>query len=100
MLSHNQYFIREHVGLLKLTDVYDILDPATQTKLGEAREEVHGLIKLLWLVINKGLMPSRVDVYEGADEGSRRLVFSIRRGVALFRPKVDVIDATGASLGV
>jgi uncharacterized protein YxjI len=99
MLSHNQYFIREHVGLLKLTDVYDIMDPATQSKLGEAREEIHTVVKLLRLVINKSLMPTRVNVYQGADEVSRDLLFSIRRGVALFRPKIDVSDSTGASLG-
>jgi len=99
MLNRTQYFIREHVGLLKLTDVYDILDPESQLKIGEAREEVSWLVRILRLFINKSLMPTVVNVYEGADENSRSLLFSIRRGVALFRPQVDVKDATGSSLG-
>lgn len=99
MLNRKQFFIREHVGLLKLSDVYDILDPDSQAKIGEAREEVGALVKILRLLINKSLMPTRVGVYEGAEESSRKLVFSIRRGVALFRPKVEVTDANGVPLG-
>lgn len=98
MLNRKQYFIREHVGLLKLTDVYDILDPETKAKLGEAREEVSGLVKVLRLLINKSLMPTRIGVYEGSD-GAGKLLFSVRRGVAVLRPKVTITDATGVSLG-
>lgn len=98
MLNRKQYFIREHVGLLKLTDTYDILDPETKAKLGEAREEVSGLVKVLRLLINKSLMPTRIGVYEGSD-GAQKLLFSVRRGVALFRPKVMINDAAGVSLG-
>lgn len=39
MLSRKIYFIREHVGLLKLTDTYDILAPETQEQLGVAKEK-------------------------------------------------------------
>jgi uncharacterized protein YxjI len=99
VLSRKQYFIREHVGLLKMTDTYDIVDPDSQVKIGEAREEVHTLVKLLRLVINKSLMPTQVRVYEGANESTRKLVFSIRRGVSLFRPKIQVADANGNHLG-
>jgi uncharacterized protein YxjI len=99
MLTRQQYFIREHAGLVKLSDVYDILDPETKAKIGEAREEISGLVKFLRLLIGKQLMPTRVCVYEGADKPAQKLLFSIRRGVALFRPKVEVTDAQGASLG-
>jgi uncharacterized protein YxjI len=99
MLTRKQFFIREHIGFMKLSDTYDILDPESQTKIGEAREEVSALVKILRLLINKSLMPTRVGVYEGADEASRKLVFSIRRGVALFRAKVEVTDAAGTNLG-
>ena len=99
MLNRNTYFIREHVGLMKLSDVYDILDPATKQKIGEAREEISAWVKALRLLINKQLMPTRLGVYEGADASNQRLLFSVRRGVALFRPKVTVYDTAGRSLG-
>jgi uncharacterized protein YxjI len=98
MLNRERYFIREHVGMLKLTDVYDILDPDTNEKLGEAREEISGLVKMMRLLIDKKLMPTTVNVYEG-DDANRKLVFSIRRGAAIFRPKVSIVDAAGNSLG-
>lgn len=99
MLNRKHYFIREHVGLLKLSDVYDILDPETKSKIGEAREEISGFVKFLRLLINKQLMPTRVCVYEGTEKTSQTLLFSIRRGVALLRPKIDVVDANGVKLG-
>ena len=99
MLNRTQFFIREHVEFLKLSDVYDILDPANQAKLGEAREEISGLVKFLRLLINKQLMPTRIAVYEGTDPATRKLLFSIRRGVSLFRPKVAVMDASGNPMG-
>lgn len=99
MLNRKQYFIREHAGLLKLSDVYDILDPETKAKLGEAREEISGWVKALRLLVSKSLMPTRVAVYEGSNENSRQLLFSIRRGVALFRPKVHILDASGTPVG-
>ena len=99
MLNRTQYFIKEHTGLFKFTDTYDILDPETQAKLGQAREEVSGLIKALRLIINKSLMPTRISVYEGSEEKPEKLLFSIRRGVTLFRSKVDIQSAEGHSLG-
>jgi uncharacterized protein YxjI len=98
MLNRKQYFIREHVGLLKLSDVYDILDPETKVKIGEAREEISGLVKVLRLLINKTLMPTRVCVYEG-DNGARKLVLSVHRSASFFRPKVAIADASGTSVG-
>jgi len=99
MLNRQHFFIREHTGLLKLTDFYDILDPATRTKLGDAREEIPGWVKVLRLLVGKQLLPTRVAVYEGTGEQADKLVFSIKRGVALLRPKVHVVDAAGVPVG-
>jgi uncharacterized protein YxjI len=99
MLTRPTYFIKEHTGLLKLTDTYDILDPDTQTQLGQAREEVSGLVKTLRLLVNKSLMPTRISIYEGSGEAPQKHLFSIHRGVTLFRPKVEITDAEGHSLG-
>jgi uncharacterized protein YxjI len=99
MLNRKNYFIREHVGLMKLSDVYDILDPDTQVKIGEAREEISGFVKFLRLLIDKNLMPTTLAVYEGATPGDQKRLFSLRRGVKIFSSKVDISDASGASLG-
>lgn len=99
MLNRTQYFVREHVDFMKLSGKYDILDPQTKAKIGEAREEINGFVKFLRLLIDKKLMPTTIAVYETPDAQSRRRLFSIKRGVALFRPKVHIFDVSGASLG-
>jgi uncharacterized protein YxjI len=99
MLDRTQYFVREHVDFMKLSGKYDILDPQTKAKIGEAVEEISGWIKFFRLLIDKKLMPTKFVVYETPDSQARRRLFSIKRPVAFLRPKVQVYDATGAPLG-
>ena len=95
LLDKKTYLVKERVGFVKLTDTYDIFDPATGQQIGIAKEEPSPLAKYLRLVIGKKLMPTTVNFYES--EGGR-VVMSIHRGVALFRPRVDV-TRDGHSLG-
>lgn len=100
MLDRTTFFIRERVGLLKLADTYDILDPETQTQLGIAKEKPGGLVHVLRFLVNKTLLPTKVFVYEGSNpEDESMLVFSIQRGFTLFRPKVNILDKTGRVVG-
>jgi len=99
MLDRTQYFVREHVDFMKLSGKYDILDPQTKNKIGEAAEEISGWVKFFRLLIDKKLMPTKFVVYETPDAQTRRRLFSIKRGVAFLRPKVQVFDAAGAPLG-
>jgi len=100
MLSRNTYFIREHVGFMKLTDTYDILDPETQDQIGIAKEKPGTFKKLLRLLVNKRLLPTKIFIYEGSDpDDESKLLFSIQRGFTLFRSKVDVFDAGGSLIG-
>jgi uncharacterized protein YxjI len=100
MLNKKAYFIREHVGFLKLSDTYDILDPETSTQLGIAQEKPGLLVHVLRFLINKRLLPTQVFVYEGANaEDESRLLFAIKRGVALFQSKVEICDKHGRAVG-
>lgn len=96
MLNLRTFLIRERVGMLRLTDHYDIFDPDSNEKVGEAREEISGLIKALRFLVSKKLLPTVVNVYGDDDETP---VFSITRGVALFRPRVEITNADGKLLG-
>jgi len=96
-LDLTQFVVKEHVGLLKLTDTYDIFDAATQEKVALARENIHALIKILRFFVNKQLLPTRVTVTQGDERGP--LLFEIKRPLTFFRSKVSVFDATGAPLG-
>lgn len=98
LLNRTTFFIREHVSMLKLHDTFDILDPETQEKIGEAKEEISGLIKTLRLLINKAQLPTKVGVYEFA-QGEQKLLFSIKRGAVFFIPKVQILNANGELVG-
>lgn len=100
MLNRKAYFIREHVGFLKLSDTYDILDPETQVQLGIAQEKPGVLVHVLRLLINKRLLPTSVFVYEGSNaEDESRLLFTLRRGASVFSPKVEICGKNGGAVG-
>ena len=92
MLNRKTFLVKERVAFLKLTDTYDIYDPATGQQIGIAREEVSGLIKALRFLVNKRLLPTTVNVRE-REQGP--VVLSIRRGMTLFRSRVTVSGQAG-----
>ena len=96
MFTRKTFLVKERVGFLKLVDTYDIYDPATGAQIGIARENVHPLLKVLRLLVNKRLLPTKVEVRE--TEGGP-VVLSIHRGFTLFRSKVSVQDRVGKELG-
>lgn len=100
MLNLNTYFIREHLGILKWSDTYDLLDPATNLQIGIAKEEISGFMKILRLLINKQMLPTQINVYQTADgENLGAMQFSIKRGFTFFRSRVEVLDGQGEPLG-
>lgn len=100
MLNQKNYFIREHIGVLKLSDTYDIIDPERSEQLGIAKEKPGALVHFLRLFINKSILPTSVHVYEGNDpKDESKLKFSIRRGVTFLRSKVYIRDHTGNAVG-
>jgi len=92
VLNRKTFLVKERVAFLKLTDTYDIYDPATGQQIGIAREEVSGLIKALRFLVNKRLLPTTVNVRE-REQGP--VVLSIRRGMTLFRSRVTVSGQAG-----
>ncbi len=100
MLDRTAYYIKEHVGFLKLSDTYDILDPDTREQLGIAKEKPGTLIQVMRLLVNKKLLPTKVFVYQGADfNNEANLLFSIKRSGMLFNMKVSVLDENGQVVG-
>lgn len=95
LFQRNTYVVKERVGFMKLVSVYDLLDAQSGQPIGIAKEEPGEFIKYFRLLVNNKWLPTTVNVYE--NEGAPP-VLSIRRGVALFRPRVQVIVG-GRELG-
>lgn len=100
MFTSSNYFIREHLGFLKLSDTYDIIDPNTMDQIGVAKEKPGALIHILRFFVKKQVLPTKVFVYEGSDpKEESKVLFSIQRGFTLLRSKVNICDAEGQTVG-
>lgn len=97
-LELREFIVKEHVGMLKLADTFDLFDARTQAKVGLARETPGGLIHFLRFLVNKHFLPNQVTVRQGNGE-TGPVLFTIDKPVTFFRSKVIVHDATGHALG-
>ena len=95
-LKGNQFFVKEHVGLFKAANNYDIFDPATGQKVLECREPNLGLFaKLFRFTDYKRMTPFDIEVR--TPEGAK--VLTVKRGVSLFLSKVVVLDEHDRPIG-
>jgi hypothetical protein len=96
LLDYRRLFVRERVAVIKLTDAYDLIDPDTKAVVGIARENISGLVKFARLLIDKSLMPTRVEISTGENQPP---LLVLKRNAGLFRKKVTVFDGNGVELG-
>ena len=95
-LQHNLFLVKEHVGMFKAANNYDVYDPATGEVLLWCREPRLGLIsKLLRFTDYKTMTPFNIEVTT-PDGGP---VLHVRRGVSFFLSKVDVFDEQEERVG-
>lgn len=96
ILTRNQFFVKEHVGMFKAANSYDILDLESQQTLLECREPNLGFItKIFRFTEYKTRTPFDIEVKDGLGQAVLRLA----RGVSLLRSTVQVFDANEQPLG-
>ena len=96
VLDRNLFFVREHVGMFKAANNFDILDPETGEELLHCREpNLGGFTKILRFTDYKRMTPFDVRVTTPAGEP----VLQVTRGISIFLSKVEVDDASGENLG-
>ncbi|RSK46758.1 oxidoreductase [Hymenobacter perfusus] len=96
MLNRHAYFIREHIGFLKLKDTFDILDAETQEHLGYATEENPAWINWTRLLLQKHRMPTTVVVRRLSDNV---VLLRLKRGWRFFRSRIEVFGSENELLG-
>ena len=95
-LNKNTFFVKEHVGMFKAQNNFDILDPETGETVLICREPNLGTItKLLRFTDYKRMTPFSVEIQTPEGE----TLITVKRGVSLFLSKVDVLDQSGARIG-
>lgn len=96
LLDRNIFFVREHVGMFKAANNFDILDPETGEEIIHCREDNLGLITRIFRFTDyKRMTPFEVELRTPAGEK----ILTVRRGIGIFLSKVEVIDHTGQPLG-
>lgn len=96
VLAHNRFVVKEHVGLFKAANNYDILDPATGRMVLLCREDHLGpLTRLLRFTDYKRMTPFDIEIRRPDGVTMVR----VRRGVTVLRSTVEVEDGAGRPLG-
>jgi len=96
ILKKNVFFVKEHVGIFKAANNFDILDPENENLLMTCREEKLGfLTKVFRFSAYKRMTPFHVEVKDA--EGNP--VLRVKRGFSLILSNVDVFDEKGILVG-
>jgi uncharacterized protein YxjI len=95
-LAKNLFFVREHVGMFKAANNFDILDPANGQEVLHCREDRLGFFtRILRFTSYKRMTPFNIEIR--IPDGERLL--TIKRGVSLFLSKVHVLDHQDQRVG-
>ena len=95
-LSRNVFLVKEHVGMFKAANNFDIHDPETGEIILECREDRLGFItKLLRFSDYKRMTPFDIEIR--TPEG--QTIVRIKRGVSLFLSRVQVLDENDRVIG-
>jgi uncharacterized protein YxjI len=96
ILNQNLFFVKEHVGLFKAANNYDIYDPQTNQIILECREDRLGLFtKILRFTDYKRMTPFDIEIR--TQEGKK--ILTVKRGVSIFLSKVQVFDENDRLVG-
>lgn len=96
ILGRELYFVKEHVGVFKAANNYDIYDPDNKQMLMTCREKnLSGFTKVLRFTDYKRMTPFCVEIH--TTEGQK--VLTVKRGVAFFISTVEVFDENDKLIG-
>ena len=96
LLKQNLFFIKEHVGMFKAANNFDILNPETKEIVMTCREEqLGGFTKLLRFTDYKRMTPFHIEIKSPSGER----VLEVKRGVSIFLSTVEVLDEKGNLVG-
>lgn len=96
VLNKNLFLVKEHVGLFKAANNYDIYDPETNEQIMVCREDRLGPItRLLRFTDWKRMTPFDIEIR--TPDGTP--LVQIKRGISIFLSNVEVMDGNGEVIG-
>ena len=89
VLNKNLYFVKEHVGMFKSANNFDIYDPTTQEMIMACREDNLGFFtKIFRFTDYKRLTPFEIKV----KTGDGKEVLTVKRGATFWLSNVQVFN--------
>jgi uncharacterized protein YxjI len=96
IVNQNLFFIKEHVGMFKAANNFDIYNPENNQLIMTCREENLGFFtKILRFTDYKRMTPFNIEVKTA--DGQK--VLTVKRGTTWFRSEVDVYDESDRLVG-
>jgi uncharacterized protein YxjI len=96
VLNRDYFFVKEHVGMFKAANNYDVLDPDSKEIIMTCREDNLGaLTKLLRFTKYKRMTPFHVEIKTSSGEK----VLTVKRGISIFLSTVEVFDENDQLVG-
>lgn len=97
ILSKNVFLVKEHVGMFKASNNFDIFNPETGSIIMTCREPNLGFFtKMFRFTDYKRMTPFHIVINDNQD----KKIVSIKRGVTFFRSDVEVFDENEKLIGV
>lgn len=98
LLDRDKLFVREHVGMFKARNAYDLIDPESGHTVGRAEEKVYGFFrKLLKFTSWKTKLSFSIHFHDATADD--QVVLTVHRPFTWFRSVVTVSDAGGKVVG-
>ena len=96
ILNQNLFFVKEHRGIFKAANNYDIIDPASQQIIMQCREPDLGIFtKLFRFTEYKRQTPFNICI----NDVNGLPVVRVKRGITIFRSVVEVFDHNEVLVG-
>ncbi len=96
VFNRNLFFVKEHVGMFKASNNYDIYDPETQEMILECREPNLGFFtKMFRFTDYKRMTPFEVMIKDPTGE----VLITVKRGISIFLSTVEVFDEKDNLIG-
>jgi len=96
ILNNNQFFVKEHTGIFKAANNFDVLDPSNGQVLLNCREDnLGGFTKMLRFTDYKRMTPFHLEIKTPAGQK----VITVKRGISIILSTVEVLDENDRIIG-
>jgi uncharacterized protein YxjI len=96
LLNQNLFFVKEHLGIFKAANNYDIYNPQTNQIVLECREDNLGIFtKIFRFTDYKRMTPFHIEIRTVTGEK----ILTVKRGISIFLSQVSVLDEKDELIG-